>query len=474
MGEREADQRVSRPAPLVEQLGPAPDPLETYARLSHLPHPIFLDSAERGPRGRYSFVAADPVAVVSSRGDGAALGAVLDAMEGAGAAPLPGLPPFQGGAAGCIAYEWGSTLERLPPLADDDLGIPDVVLGIYDWVIAWDHEQRDAWIISRGLGGRDPAARLRQVLGWLALPPRAPRGGAPSAGPLRPGTGRRGRHPVPDLAPLPVRSSFDRAGYEHAVERVRQRILAGDVFQVNISQRFEIPVSRSPFELYRALRERHPAAFAALMETDEFAILSSSPERFLQTDGVRVETRPIKGTRPRGVTPEADRALAAELAGSAKDRAENVMIVDLMRNDLYRVCRPGTVRVPELCVLEAHPTVHHLVSTVEGQLAPDADAVALLRAAFPGGSVTGAPKVRAMEIIAELEPTRRGAYCGSIGYLSVTGAADFNIAIRTAVVRDRIATVSAGGGVTADSDPAGEYDETIAKARGVLAALAAS
>jgi para-aminobenzoate synthetase component 1 len=261
--------------------------------------------------------------------------------------------------------------------------------------------------------------------------------------------------------------------FARAVERVRRHILAGDVFQVNISQRFELPVSQPPLELYRALRERHPAAFAALMETEQFAILSSSPERFLQTDGVRVETRPIKGTRPRGATPAADLALAEELAASAKDRAENVMIVDLMRNDLYRVCRPGTVRVPELCMLETHPTVHHLVSTVEGELAPGADASALLRAAFPGGSVTGAPKVRAMEIIAALEPTRRGAYCGSIGYLSVTGAADFSIAIRTAVVRDGIASVSAGGGITADSDPAAEYDETIAKARGVLAALAA-
>jgi para-aminobenzoate synthetase component 1 len=254
---------------------------------------------------------------------------------------------------------------------------------------------------------------------------------------------------------------------------VRQHILAGDVFQVNISQRFEIAVAKPPLELYRTLRERHPASFAALVETDEFAILSSSPERFVCTDGVRVETRPIKGTRPRGVTADSDRALAAELTASAKDRAENVMIVDLMRNDLYRVCRPGTVTVPELCVLESHPTVHHLVSTVEGELAPGADAAALLAAAFPGGSITGAPKVRAMEIIAELEPTRRGAYCGSIGYLSVTGAADFSIAIRTAVVRDGIATVSAGGGITADSDPAAEYDETLAKVRGVLAALAA-
>jgi para-aminobenzoate synthetase component 1 len=468
MGERQADHRVIPPAPIAERLAPVPDPLEAYARVSHLPHPIFLDSAERGPRGRYSFVAADPVSVIQSRGDAGALGAVLDALGGADATPLSGLPPFQGGAAGCIAYEWGSALERLPPLATDDLGIPDVLLGIYDWVIAWDHAEDAAWLVSRGLGGRDPARRLAAVRALLATAP-------PTAGRRlsRPAVHRPGTREVPDLAPLPVRSSFDRAGYERAVERVRQYILAGDVFQVNISQRFEIAVTKPPLELYRALRRRHPASFAALMETEAYAILSSSPERFVRSDGVRVETRPIKGTRPRGVTPDGDRALAAELVASGKDRAENVMIVDLMRNDLYRVCRPGTVTVSELCVLESHPTVHHLVSTVEGVLAPGADAAALLAAAFPGGSVTGAPKVRAMEIIAELEPTRRGAYCGSIGYLSVTGAADFSIAIRTAVVRDGIATVSAGGGITADSDPSAEYDETIAKARGVLAALAA-
>ena len=468
MGERQAEHGVIRPAPIAERLAPVPDPLETYARVAHLPQPIFLDSAERGPRARYSFVTADPVSIIRSCGDAGALGLALKEMGGADATPLPGLPPFQGGAAGCIAYEWGSTLERLPPLAPGDLGVPDVLLGIYDWVIAWDHEQSSAWIISRGLGGRDPARRLGEVRTLLARPAEAvPRP------PDRPGVHRPGTRAVPDLAPLPVRSSFDRDGYERAVEQVRRHILAGDVFQVNISQRFELPVSKPPLELYRALRQRHPAGFGALIETEEFAILSSSPERFVCTDGRRVETRPIKGTRPRGDTPAADQALAAELEASGKDRAENVMIVDLMRNDLYRVCRPGTVRVPELCVLEAHPTVHHLVSTVEGELAAGADATALLRAAFPGGSITGAPKVRAMEIIAELEPTRRGVYCGSIGYLSVTGAADFSIAIRTAVVKDGVAFVSAGGGITADSDPAEEYDETIAKVRGVLAALAA-
>ncbi len=457
---------MTRPAPLAERLSTVPDPVEAYARVSHLPHPILLDSAERGPRGRYSFVAADPVAVVRRSGDASALALAVERAGGLTAATIAGLPPFQGGIAGFIGYEWGATLERLPPLAADELGLPDLLLSVYDWVLAWDHQQGAAWIVSRGLGGTDPARRLREVRDFLSAPPSR-----------RPGPAARVRRTVPTfpvgaLEPLCVRSPFERPAYEAAVERVRQYILAGDVFQVNISQRFEMPVSGTPLELYRQLRCRHPAAFGALMETDEFAVLSASPERFLRVNGTVVESRPIKGTRPRGATPAEDRALAAELQASPKDRAENVMIVDLMRNDLYRVSRPGSVEVPELCVLESHPTVHHLVSTVESTLAADADAVTLLRAAFPGGSITGAPKVRAMEIIAELEPTRRGVYCGSIGYLSVTGAADFSIAIRTAVVRNDTAYVAAGGGVTADSEPAAEYDETLAKARGVLAALA--
>jgi len=466
MGERGDDPRVTLPAPIAEQLAPAPDPLDAYARVSHLPCPILLDSAERGPRGRFSFVSADPVAVIRRSGDPEALAAAVELAGGITAPVIPGLPPFQAGIAGYIGYEWAATLERLPPLAPDELALPDLLLGVYDWVLAWDHELQSAWIISRGLGGRDAARRVRQVRDLLAQAPRGhPVNDAPAAGAMT-------TWPVDALGPLAVRSPFDRAAYEAAVERVRQYILAGDVFQVNISQRFEMPVAGTPLELYRRLRTRHPASFAALIETDEFAVLSASPERFLRVDGRMVETRPIKGTRPRGATPAADRTLAAELEASAKDRAENVMIVDLMRNDLYRVSVPGSVRVPELCVLESHPTVHHLVSTVESELATGAGAVELVRAAFPGGSITGAPKVRAMEIIGEVEPTRRGVYCGSIGYLSVTGAADFSIAIRTAVVRSGKAYVGAGGGVTADSDPAAEYDETIAKAGGVLAALA--
>ena len=261
--------------------------------------------------------------------------------------------------------------------------------------------------------------------------------------------------------------------YLDAVQRVRDYIFAGDIFQANLSQRFEAPLGESPWAFYSRLRRRNPAPFAAFLETPDASVVSASPERFLHVDRSGfVETRPIKGTRPRGVGPEHDAALGQALAESAKDRAENLMIVDLMRNDLSRVCAPGTVRVSELFSLEHYATVHHLVSTVVGHLEPGYDALHLLRAAFPGGSITGAPKLRAMEIIAELEPSQRSVYCGSIGYFSVTGDLDTSIAIRTAVVRDGRVYFSAGGGIVADSDPEQEYRETLDKARALIDALA--
>jgi para-aminobenzoate synthetase component 1 len=254
---------------------------------------------------------------------------------------------------------------------------------------------------------------------------------------------------------------------------VREYIFAGDIFQANLSQRFDTALNEPPWALYRRLRSRNAAPFAAYLDFPEAVVLSASPERFLRVDiAGHVETRPIKGTRPRGVGAEHDAALGLELAESDKDRAENLMIVDLMRNDLSRVCAPGTVRVPELFALERYATVQHLVSTVVGELAPGRNALDLLRAAFPGGSITGAPKLRAMEIIAELEPSARGVYCGAIGYWSVTGSLDCSIAIRTAVARAGRVYFSAGGGIVADSDLEQEYRETLDKARGMIDALA--
>lgn len=279
-----------------------------------------------------------------------------------------------------------------------------------------------------------------------------------------------------DAEQLALRSTFTHRGYLDAVSRVREYIVAGDIFQANLSQRFETSLPEPAFDLYRRLRQWNPAPFAAYLDWGDLQVLSASPERFLRLDGERrqIETRPIKGTRPRGLGPMHDAALGRALAESEKDRAENVMIVDLLRNDLSRVCRPGSVRVPELFALEHHPTVHHLVSTVIGELAPSADAVDLIRAAFPGGSITGAPKVRAMEIIAELEPTQRGVYCGSIGYLSATGAMDTSIVIRTYLALRGQVYFQAGGGIVADSDPELEYRETLDKARGLIETLVQS
>jgi para-aminobenzoate synthetase component 1 len=268
-----------------------------------------------------------------------------------------------------------------------------------------------------------------------------------------------------------VSSNFDRPGYLKAVRRAIEYIHAGDCFQVNLSQRLVFPATEPPLELYGRLRECNPAPFAGYLDLGDCVVLSASPERFLRVAAGLVETRPIKGTRPRGATPEEDQRQIADLLGSAKDRAENVMIVDLMRNDLGRVCAYGTVEVTALCHPETYRTVHHLVSEVRGRLRAGLGPVDLLRAAFPGGSVTGAPKVRAMEIIAELEPTARGPYCGGLGYVGFDGAMDTSILIRTLTASKGWLQFPVGGGVVADSDPEAEYAETLHKAEGLLRAL---
>jgi para-aminobenzoate synthetase component 1 len=479
---------MSAPAPLVHELVPAPDPLDTCARFQDMPFLLLLDSATDPQHlGRYSFLAADPATAVRSKGlltqqleDGSWIRVAADPLAHMGAlvashatAPVADLPPFQGGAAGYVGYDWGMMLERVPRPRYDDLAVPDLLLGLYDWVIAWDHAAGRAWVISTGIpergasAARRAASRLAFVKDRLAgpgvggLPARHKDAARSSAAPS---------YPVPGIPG--VRSNFTREGYVEAVGRVIDYVFAGDIFQANLSQRLEAPLVGTPLELYRRLRHRNPAPFSAYLDFGDLVVASSSPERFLQVQpGGRVETRPIKGTRPRGLSPEHDAALARALVESDKDRAENVMIVDLLRNDLSRVCRPGTVRVPELFALEHYATVHHLVSTVVGELAPEHDAVDLLRAAFPGGSITGAPKVRAMQIIAELEPTQRAAYCGSIGYLSLSGALDTSIVIRTCLVLGRDVYFQVGGGIVADSDPEQEYRETLDKAGGLIAAL---
>jgi para-aminobenzoate synthetase component 1 len=449
-----------------------------------LPYPLALDSALVQPSlGRYSFLSAEPFEWLQARGSRLILSGRSQPLEGVNpfhvlaerlarftAEPVPDLPPFQGGAAGLFGYDLCHHIERLPRPRFDEFAVPDLAVGLYDWVVAFDHRRRRAWLISTGFPETDPGCRrrraeqrLRQARHWLrgeAAPPR--RTGGPVVALCH-------QYPVHGLRGLT--SNFDRAVYLETVARAIEYIRAGDCFQVNVAQRLLYPATVPPLELYLRLRKRNAAPFAGYLDLGDYVIASASPERFVRVQEGLVETRPIKGTRPRGRTPAEDEARKAELLASAKDRAENVMIVDLLRNDLGRVCRYGSVRVEAVCRLETYRTVHHLVSEVRGCLREGLGPIDLLQAAFPGGSVTGAPKVRAMEIIAELEPNARGPYCGSLGYLGFDGSADTSILIRTFTIGGGWIQFPVGGGIVADSVPEREYEETWHKAEGMLRAL---
>jgi para-aminobenzoate synthetase component I len=342
--------------------------------------------------------------------------------------------------AGWLSYDLGRQVEVLPSLAEDDLGLPPLALGRYDAWLEFDHDRQSVELRGDGAG-----ERLVRAL--------TPRTEAPSQPPL-----------------ARWESSLPRHRYERAVERAIDYIRAGDVFQVNLSQRLTAGWRGDPFALYGRLRETSPAPFMALVRLGGADIVSASPERFLAVRGDRIETRPIKGTRPRGADAAADRRLAAELEASAKDRAENVMIVDLARNDLGRVARYGSVAAENLFDLESHPGVHHLVSTVSARLREGIGPAEIVRATFPPGSVTGAPKVRALEIIDELEPVRRGPYCGAIGWIDPAGDLELSVAIRTFVAAERRLHLHVGGAVTADSNPVDEWQETMHKAARLLEA----
>jgi len=465
---------VSREPAIVELRSP-PDPFEALRRFADV-RPVLLESASRRPRlGRYSFLAADGFLLREERWPryGAdPLRPIAETMRSLAAPAVRGLPPFQGGVIGLLGYEAGAFWERLPAPRSEVMGVPAFRAELFDWVLAWDHEQNRAWIIARDLPAADGRgatrghARAEWVRQRLAGPPRS----SSAASGAAPGSVDSSPHfPLPDVPH--VTSNFDRAAYIRAVERVVEYIRAGDVFQANLSQQLSSRTALTPVDLYGRLRAVNPAPFAAFYGGDDWAVVSASPERFLRVAEGVVETRPIKGTRRRSFDPVEDARLAAELLASEKDRAENVMIVDLLRNDLSRVCRPGTVAVPELCSLESYETVHHLVSSVSGTLEEGKDAWDLFAAAFPGGSITGAPKVRAMEIIHELEPTPRGPYCGSLFSVGFDGSADSNILIRTMVCRGDRVCIGAGGGVTAASDPEAEYEETLDKAAAMLHAL---
>ncbi len=468
------------PAPVVLERRPELDrlaPMDVAELFRDLPGLTVLESARAGRKARWSYLCADPVAVLERPSAGpdpfaAARRAIARVsvggpVQGVGPGAVP--PPFAGGLVGYLGYDLGHALERLPTIAPDDQGLPQLRLGLYDWVVAWDRRDARAWLAGRAIDGDGPRlrSRLAGVRERLAAVGRA------RSAALLPASG------------FPFRSSVDRPTYIARVEAVRERIASGDIYQANLTRRLSTPFSGDPWPLYRALRTGDPSLFAAYLDVGPGgppgagdgaprprAIISASPEPFLSVDRLGfVTTDPIKGTRPRGRTLEEDRALAGELLSSAKDRAENVMIVDVLRNDLGRVCRPGTVRVPRLCRLERTAAVQHLVSTVTGRLAADRNAFDLLAASFPGGSITGAPKIRAMEILEELEPVRRGPYTGAALWLGPDGAMASSILIRTLVADGARLTLHVGAGITWRSDPEAEWAETETKARGPLQAI---
>jgi para-aminobenzoate synthetase component 1 len=478
--------RVYDAGHLIEEV-PFCDPLSVFAAVVREPFALLLDSATAAPhqdpslQGRWTYIAADPFTVLTKRQGQTCLNGIpqnVGALEllnqQANALALApnwpeedGLPPFSGGLAGMFGYELAQELEKLPTPSQkksDGEQAPDFAVGAYDCILAFDCVDRRAFIVSTGLPEVSPTARAvraeARAAKWrarLALNPALPRLEWPEM-------------PAPTSA---VHAEHTRASYEDKIQQVIDYIFAGDIFQANLSQRFDATLQNGDdaFTLYRKLRVISPAPFAGFLNFDNGCLLSSSPERFLKTDGSSVETKPIKGTRPRGTTPQADRALAQDLTRSDKDRAENVMIVDLLRNDLSRVSKDGSVKVTDLCKLESFATVHHLVSTIKSSLRPDKTSIDLLKACFPGGSITGAPKVRAMEIISELEGTARGPYCGSLGFLSFSGTMDTNILIRSMTCTGDNITFRAGGGIVADSKPSDEYDETLDKAAALADAI---
>ena len=419
-----------------------------FSRLSHLPFAMLLHSGHADhPYSRFDILVADPLKTLTtddlSLTDDplAQLQHDINAL-GLSATPNPDLP-FQGGALGLFGYDLGRRFETLPEHAQADISLPDMAVGLYDWALIVDHLKKTVSLLSH----RDVQARLD----WLE---------AQQAAPAETFTLTSG-----------WRSNMSAAEYAEKFARVQAYLQSGDCYQVNLAQRFQATYRGDEWQAFTRLNASNKAPFSAFVRLEQGAILSLSPERFIHLAEGTIQTRPIKGTLPRLADPDADRKQAEKLAASPKDRAENLMIVDLMRNDIGRVAVPGSVRVPELFVVEPFPAVHHLVSTITARLPDSRTACDLLRAAFPGGSITGAPKVRAMEIIDELEPHRRNAWCGSIGYISLCGTLDTSITIRTLTACNGNLYCSAGGGIVADSEVDAEYQETFDKVNRILKLL---
>ncbi len=484
---------------------------QALQRLAFLPGCLLFDSAkqmldaDKQPLGRFSFLMADPFeTIVQPVGAADPLSPIADLLARYQTPTIAGLPPMQGGVAGLFSYDLNRSFESLPAAKHDEFRLPSIAAGAYDTVIAWDHLQNKTWIISHGFPETDGPARDRRAIDradyferlLLASPSvnhaaaNASHCSTQSAGKQN-NRSQNNRSQNNSLPPTPhlskqfpadhptlnqLTSNFSKSNYIRAVQKCIDYIVAGDVFQINLAQHLLHPATTDSLSLYLRLRDCNPAPFAGyfdlsgITETDA-QIISASPERFVSVRDRIVETRPIKGTRPRTGRPMVDIRARDRLLASEKDRAENTMIVDLMRNDLSLVCTDESIRVEQLCKLESYQSVLHLVSSVTGKLKPSATLCDLIAATFPGGSITGAPKIRAMEIIDELEPNARGAYCGSLGYLGFDGAADSNILIRTITANQGYWQIPVGGGIVVQSNPQSEYQETWTKAAGMLRAL---
>lgn len=474
--------------PTVHKFETMPDVGEALLALRSLPGVLLLDSARQietakgQPLGRYSFLMADPfqwlVADHALEDPFKEIRALLKKYQ---SETIPDLPPMQGGVAGLLSYDLNRSFEDVPQAEFNTFPIPAIVMGAYDTVISWDHQAHEAWIVSQGFPEVDADKRARRAqeridffLNILStevtseLPPISP----------EPESLELSSFQNAVTGPPGLTSNFSPNRFQESVQKCVDYIYAGDVFQINLAQQLRISANCHSMELYLRLKDVNPAPFSGFFDFEvsgfeRTQIISSSPERLVSVNQGHVETRPIKGTRPRTGRPMVDIWAREKLSTSEKDIAENTMIVDLMRNDLSRVCTDDSVTVPQLCEMEEYASVMHLVSSVEGQLRPERDLTDLLSAIFPGGSITGAPKVRAMEIIAELEPDSRGAYCGSLGYLGFDNSADLNILIRTVTAQRGWWQIPVGGGIVSQSDPKQEYDETWAKAAGLLRAVAA-
>jgi len=432
-----------------------PDPAAYFARLRQAPGAILLDSARPGAeRGRFDMLSAWPRQHLQAQPDEDGrtfLQRLRAALAELGHAQLPdGIElPFAGGLIGYLSYDFGRRLEHLPSQSIDDLSLPDAQLGLYAWAMVTDHVLGSSQLVFHPSLA---SAERERLIALFEAPDITASGDFTLLA-----------HMQGDLQPEQYRAAFD---------QVQRYIQAGDCYQINLTQRFRAPCQGDPWRAYQALRKACPTPFSGYQQlADGSALLSLSPERFIRVNQGQVETRPIKGTRPRSADPTVDARNAEELRHSPKDRSENLMIVDLLRNDLGRTCQIGSVKVPELFSLESYPNVHHLVSSITGQLAADKDALDLIGDSFPGGSITGAPKIRAMQIIDELEPTRRALYCGSLLYVDVRGEMDSSIAIRSLLVKDGQVSCWGGGAVVADSDWQAEYEESIAKVRVLMETL---